>query len=267
MRGQCVDGHGEGVWGTRGPSRPGAGGPHVGFPLIPIDKAEIKRTYHRRVEQKPDSTDEQANRQWNALYGRARLMLDDDGVAQESRRKETAARKLKRAGLDAPPVDIALVKRTLLAYAATKRYSLALESTAATKDEMNLAYDLWPESKTVYEYVQRMRDEARSQDMEEVSDLAADKLKVLLRDDKGKCLVNAKLVMQTLERLDSKRFGEDVAKSNGAKRGGDGEPMVYQISNVQMNLIGGDAVRAALPSGGVVDVDAVVKALEGGGNG
>lgn len=201
--------------------------------------------------------------EWDALYARARLTLDDDGAAQERKRKEVAEKKLKRAGLDAPPVDLALVKRTLVEYARTKRYGLALESTAATKDEMNLAFDLWPEAKTVYEYVQRMRDAARSQDMEEVADLATDKLKTLLKDDKGKCLVNAKLVMQTLERLDRRRFGEDGAEAGGAKGGADGDPMVYQISNVQMNLIGSDAIRSALPSGGVVDVDTVVKVLEG----
>ena len=214
------------------------------------------------MEQRHNSTDER----WDALYGRARLTLDEDGVAAESRRRETAERKLKRAGLDAPPVNLDLVKRTLLEYARTKRYALALESTAATKDEMNLAYDLWPESKTVYEYVQRMRDAARSQEMDEVADLATDKLKVLLKDDKGKCLVNAKLVMGTLERLDRKRFLVDGAAKVAAKEGG-GDPMVYQISNVQMNLIGNDALRSALPAGGVVDVDAVVRALEGGSDG
>lgn len=214
------------------------------------------------MKQRHNSIDEQ----WDALYGRARLMLDEDGVAAESRRRETAERKLKRAGLDAPPVDLDLVKRTLLEYARTKRYALALESTAATKDEMNLAYDLWPESKTVYEYVQRMRDTARSQEMDEVADIATDKLKVLLRDDKGKCLVNAKLVMSTLERLDRKRFLVDGAAKVAAKDVGS-DPMVYQISNVQMNLIGNDALRSALPAGGVVDVDAVVRALEGGSDG
>ena len=131
---------------------------------------------------------------------------------------------------------------------------------------MNLAYDLWPESKTVYEYVQRMRDAARSQEMDEVADLATDKLKVLLKDDKGKCLVNPKLVMSTLERLDRKRFLVDGAAKVAAKEGGS-DPMVYQITNVQMNLTGNDALRAALPAGGVVDVDAVVRALEGGSDG
>lgn len=193
-------------------------------------------------------------------------MLDDDGEASFARRKETAARKLRRAGLDAPPIDVDLVKRTLLEYARTKRYVPALESTGATKDEMNIAYDLWPESQTVYEYVQRMRDAARSQEMDEVADLATDKLKTLLKDDKGKCLVNAKLVMSTLERLDRKRFLVDGAAKVAAKEGGS-DPMVYQISNVQMNLIGNDALRSALPAGGVVDVDAVVRALEGGSDG
>ena len=206
--------------------------------------------------------------EWDALYARARLVLDDDGVSAEERRKATAKRKLDRAGLEAPPVDIALVKRTLVEYARTKRYQLALDMTGIGKDDMNLAYDLWPESKTVYEYVQRMRNEERTREMDEVADLATDKLKVLLRDDKGKCMVNAKLVMQTLERLDRKRFGEDGGVGAGAKKdGGGGEPMVYQISNVQLNLFGTDAVKNAFPSGGVVDVDAVVKALEGGSDG
>lgn len=203
---------------------------------------------------------------WRELYSRARLMLDEEGAAREARRKEVAAKKLARAGLSAPPVDLGLVRRTLVRYAKTKRYVAALIEMGATKDEMNIAFDLWPEAKTVYEYVQRMRDEERTQDMEEVADLATDKLRALLNDDKGKCLVNAKLVMQTLERLDRKRFGEDaVGVGAGAKKEAGGDPMVYQISNVQLNLIGNDAIRKALPSGGTVDVDAVVKALEGGG--
>jgi hypothetical protein len=93
-------------------------------------------------------------------------------------------------------------------------------------------------------------------------DLATDKLKMLLKDDKGKCLVNAKLVMSTLERLDRKRYLVDGVTSGGGKKESNGDPMVYQITNVQMNLTGNDALRAALPAGGVVDVDAVVKALE-----
>jgi len=72
--------------------------------------------------------------------------------------------------------------------------------------------------------------------------------------------------MSTLERLDRKRFLVDGAAKVAAKEGGS-DPMVYQITNVQMNLTGNDALRAALPSGGVVDVDAVVRALEGGSDG
>lgn len=211
-----------------------------------------------------DKTAPKARSEWDALYGRARLMLDDDGAEQEAKRREVAAKKLRRAGLNAPPVDLDAVRRTLVEYARTKRYLLALESTGMSKDDMNLAYDLWPESKTVYEYVQRMRDKVRSQEMEEVVDIATDKMKVLLKDDKGKCLVNAKLVMQALERLDRKRFGEDQVGAGGARNGGEGrDPLVYQISNVQLNLVGTDAIRKALPAGGTVDVDAVVKALEG----
>lgn len=209
-----------------------------------------------------DKSPEKPKNMWDVLYARARLMLDDDGVAQEERRKETAKKKLARLGLEAPPVDIELVKRTLVEYAEMKRYHLALEVTRISKDDMNLAYDLWPEAKTVYEYVQRMRDEVRSQEMDEVADLATDKLKMLLKDDKGKCLVNAKLVMSTLERLDRKRFFVDGTTKAVAKDGGS-DPMVYQISNVQMNLVGNDALKSAFRGGGVVDVDAVVKALEG----
>lgn len=225
-----------------------------------MDKAAIKRFYHVGMAGVSDIDPE-----WDALYARARLVLDEDGVSAEQRRKETAARKLRRAGLDAPPVDVGLVKRTLVEYSRTKRYQLALDMTGIGKDDMNLAYDLWPESKTVYEYVQRMRNEERTREMDEVADLATDKLKVLLRDDKGKCMVNAKLVMQTLERLDRARFGEAAQDGGPDRKGAGGDPMVYQISNVQLNLIGTDAIRKALPAGGTVDVDAVVRALEGGG--
>lgn len=229
------------------------------------DKAGIKRVDNTGMAHDAQKTEID---EWDALYGRARLVLDEDGAAAEAKRKEVAAKKLRRAGLDAPPVDLGLVKRALVEYALTKRYLPSLESAGIGRDDMNLAYDLWPEAKTVYEYVRRMRDEVRGQEMEEVADLATDKLKALLRDDEGKCMVNAKLVMQTLERLDRKRFGEDQGGSGGARNGGgEGDPMVYQISNVQMNLIGSDALKTAFPSGGVVDVDSVVKALEGGTDG
>ncbi|MBO7688634.1 MAG: hypothetical protein J6V72_19810 [Kiritimatiellae bacterium] len=204
---------------------------------------------------------------WRELYARARLMLDEEGVAREERRKEVAAKKLRRAGLEAPPVDLGLVKRTLVSYAGCRRYGPALESTGAKREEMSLAYDLWPEAKTVYEYVQRMRDVERAQDADEALDLATDKLKTLLKDDRGECKVDARLVMQTLERLDRKRYLVETATPAGAKGGGAGSPMVYQVTNVQMNLTGSESLMAALPSGGVVDVDAVVKALEGSGDG
>ena len=190
-------------------------------------------------------------------------MLDDDEAAKEERRKVVAVKKLRRAGLESVPVDLDLVRRTLVEYAKTKRYRAALDSTGISKDDMNLAYDLWPESKTVYEYVQRMRDKVRSQEMEEVVDIATCKMKTLLEDDKGDCRVNAKLVMQTLERLDRGRFGEDKSNMCAPKKDGDGrDALVYQISNVQLNLVGTDAIRQAFPSGGTVDVEAVVKALE-----
>lgn len=253
-----------GVWGNRGPRRGGAGFARGGSRACRRhDKAGIKRVDNTGMAYDAQKTETG----WDALYGRARLVLDEDGAAAEAKRREVAAKKLRRAGLDAPPVDLGLVKRALVEYARTKRYLPALESAGVGRDDMNLAYDLWPEAKTVYEYVRRMRDEARGQEMEEVADLATDKLKTLLRDDEGKCMVNAKLVMQTLERLDRRRFGEDGSCADGAKGGGDGEPMVYQISNVQMNLIGSDALKTAFPSGGVVDVDSVVKALEGGTDG
>lgn len=205
------------------------------------------------------SKDEQKT--WDALLQRARMMLDDAGIEQERNRKEVAQKQLERAGMDEPPVDLAAVKRTLIVYSVTKRYNIALESGGASKDDMQMAYRLWPDAKTVLEYIQNMRDEQRTNDMEELELLATDALKALLKDSKGKNCVNPKLVMATLERLDRKRFGERTEDA-AAKKSGDNDPMVYQITNVQMNLTGNDALRAALPAGGVVDVEAVIKALE-----
>lgn len=204
---------------------------------------------------------ESEQEKWDALLQRARMMLDDAGIEQERKRKEVAKKQLERAGVDEPPVDLAAVKRVLIVYAATKRYNIALESGGATKDDMQMAFRLWPDAKTVLEYVQNMRDEQRTSDMEELELLATDALKALLKDSKGKNCVNPKLVMATLERLDRKRFGERTEDA-AAKKPGDNDPMVYQITNVQMNLTGNDALRAALPAGGVVDVEAVIKALE-----
>jgi hypothetical protein len=204
---------------------------------------------------------ESEQEKWDTLLQRARMMLDDAGIEQERKRKEVAKKQLERAGVDEPPVDLAAVKRVLIVYAATKRYNIALETGGATKDDMQMAFRLWPDAKTVLEYVQNMRDEQRTSDMEELELLATDALKALLKDSKGKNCVNPKLVMATLERLDRKRFGERTEDA-AAKKSGDNDPMVYQITNVQMNLTGNDALRAALPAGGVVDVEAVIKALE-----
>jgi hypothetical protein len=209
-------------------------------------------------------TDAEA-KEWEALLARARMMLDDAGVEQERKRHDVARKQLARAGLEAPPVDLDAVKRTLIAYSRTKRYAISLEAGGASKDDMQIAYRLWPDAKTVCEFVQAMRNEQRSLDMEEAVDLASDKLKTLLRDDKGKCMVNPKLVMSTLEKLDRARFGED---SGGVKSGtadGDNEPLVYKVTNVQINVHNDNKLVAdAFPSGGTVDVDAVVKALEAG---
>lgn len=204
---------------------------------------------------------ESEQEKWDALLQRARMMLDDAGIEQERKRKEVAKKQLERAGVDEPPVDLAAVKRVLIVYSVTKRYNLALESGGASKDDMQMAYRLWPDAKTVLEYIQNMRDEQRTNDMEELELLATDALKALLKDSKGTNGINPKLVMATLERLDRKRFGERTEDA-AAKKSGDNDPMVYQITNVQMNLTGNDALRAALPAGGVVDVEAVIKALE-----
>lgn len=212
---------------------------------------------------------EKDQKTWDALLQRARLMLDEAGVEQERKRKEVAEKQLKRAGMEEPPVDLDAVKRTLIVYSATKRYNLALESGGASKDDMQMAFRLWPDAKTVLEYVQNMRDEQRTSEMEELELLATDALKALLKDSKGKNCVNPKLVMATLERLDRKRFGEDRHNERSDIDGGGKDPMVYKITNVQMNLLGSrEDVVKAFPSGGVVDVESVVKALEAvGGEG
>ena len=84
-------------------------------------------------------SDKERERRWAELYVRAKMMLDDEGLAQEEKRKDVAAKKLRRAGLEAPPVDLQKVKATQLKYAECMKYSEAVKATGITKSDMACA--------------------------------------------------------------------------------------------------------------------------------
>ena len=63
-----------------------------------------------------DQSTNSDEKEWDALYARARLLLDDDGVAQEDKRKEVAKKKLERAGLDVPQATLLLQELADLGY-------------------------------------------------------------------------------------------------------------------------------------------------------
>lgn len=163
-------------------------------------------------------SENELEKRWAELYVRAKMMLDDEGLAQEEKRKDVAAKKLRRAGLEAPPVDLQKVKATLLKYAECMKYSEAVKATGIMKSDMACAFDLWPEAKTVEEYICRVRDEEYERKRADVVSGLREQMEKLALDDKGECKANIKAIMFGLQNLDRRRFGEAVSDGDDAER-------------------------------------------------
>ena len=178
---------------------------------------------------------------WDALYAQARMVLDDEGVEREEKRRAVAAKKLKRAGLEAPPVDLRKVKETLLEYSECLKYMDAVNKTGIARREMTAAFDLWAEAKTVEEYICRIRDEEYKRKRADVVTKLRDQLETLAMDDKGECHANVKAVLFGLERLD-KGFFSDPRNVEGI--GGDeGRALPGRGGGGILININGDAAR------------------------
>lgn len=190
---------------------------------------------------------------WETLLGDALLSLDEQEEAQYAKRLEVAAKKLRRMGLSAAPVDKAKVVRFLLAYLGTKRYRESLASAGLTFASALLAYDLWPESKTAMEYARRLKHREREEvGNDELVDAAREGLRRLVTDEE--CRLNQKAVTFTLERLSRKEFGEERGEVSGGPRA----TVNYNLPGLTVNLI--TAPAAALERIGAVSRPAAIPA-------
>lgn len=177
--------------------------------------------------------------EWDALWGRVQLMFDEDAEAVYNRRVEVAQKKLRRAGLTEPPLDMAKIKKALVRYSHTLRYSMALEEAGVSKLDMQTALDLWPMAKSAVEFLNKVRD--GTWEIESVEKVARyrEQLDKLATDDKGKCRASVKAVMFALGQMDRKHFGQAAGaqadeEDESAKRrtsGGGGGILVRVIGD------------------------------------
>ena len=199
-------------------------------------KSEVKRRYHSGV-----SEDEAIDREWDELWGRARMTFSDADEATYNKRVEVSLKKLKRAGLTEPPFDVRAVKRALVRYSHTLRYVMSCEEAGLSRVDMHVVLDLWPAAKSVVEFINRVRDTCYEQETPEKVARLREQLEKLATDDKGKCGASVKAVLFALERLDKKHFGDsrgaqEPAEDEERRRVGGGGGILFRIV--------GDAAKA-----------------------
>lgn len=110
--------------------------------------------------------------EWDVLWERARLSFEDADEDSYARRSATAAKKLKRAGLSAPPVDVDAAKRAICVYATNFVYNDALKQVGISHVDMATACDLVPEVAMAREYVRRLIRDVEDSDDESVAQTA-----------------------------------------------------------------------------------------------
>lgn len=161
-----------------------------------------------KVKNSELTDEEQA--EWASLWERTQLMFDAQKEESHKRRLATAEKKLKRMGMEEPPLDLSLIKRALLIYSRVHRYVKSLKDAGVEKRDMVLAFDLWPISKAVYEFLDWERSEIHDL---EVRDKREDLYSLAMNHAKEDPKVAAKM----LERMDRKNFGDDEDKSRGER--------------------------------------------------
>ena len=193
------------------------------------------------------------------LVERAMVLLDDAGVERLEKLRRVAAKKMRRAGMDRPPVDMRKVKETLVLYAGGMAYREAAERTWVNASDMHVAADLVPEVKVVMEYARECRHTMLAMENEDIVGAAQGALKAGLTDLSGETKVNAKLVELALSGLDRERFGDERVQAATDAR----PQTVYQITGIQINALPAAEMRRVLPSSGVVDVEKVLLEANG----
>lgn len=193
---------------------------------------------------------------WARLEKSMLLSLDEHEAESLERRRAAARRKLERFGLAEPPIDRVGVQRFLLAYSGLdKNQSKCLKEVGVSKDAVLTAYELWPESRLVMEYVRRRRDKSMEMDNEGLVENAVRGLDRMMTEDGLK--LNANAIMFALERLAPERFGAKKKVSEGEAQ------VVYNIPGLTLNMVVAPAeLPNAKPVGQVIEAE-VVKCLNG----
>ncbi len=185
--------------------------------------------------------------EWASLWERTRLMFDSQKEESHRRRLAAAEKKLKRMEMAEPPVDLSKIKRALLEFSRVHRYVKSLQTAGVEKRDMVLAFELWPISKAVYEFLDWERGEMHDLEVrdrrEELYDLA-------MNHARGDSKVAAKM----LERMDRKNFGDDEEKGRGER-----VQVNYNLPNLTLAWIspGGKALPVPQVPVQAIDVPAV----------
>lgn len=201
--------------GLGGPCAAGAGYARGG-PCSKDGKAEVKRCDNIGVN---EAEKKEIEAEWAKLWERVMLMFDEDAEAKYNLRCEVAKKKLKRAGLEEPPLDMLKIKKALVVYSRTLRYRLALDEADVSRLDMQTALDLWPAAKSAVEFVNKVRDGEWELESVEKVVRYREQLDKLATDDKGKCRASVKAVMFALGQMDRKHFGQ----ATGAQVDGEDE--------------------------------------------
>lgn len=193
---------------------------------------------------------------WARLEQSMLLSLDDHEIEGLERRRAAARRKLERFGLAEPPIDRVGVQRFLLEYSSlNSNQGECLKKVGVSKDAVLTAYELWPESRLVMEYVRRRRELVKEIDNEGLVDKAERGLERVMTEDGVK--LNANAIMFALERLAPERFGAKKKVAEGEAQ------VVYNIPGLTLNMVVAPSeLQNAKPTGPTIDAE-VVKCLNG----
>jgi hypothetical protein len=190
-------------------------------------KVQVKRQYNSGMNKLTKA--ELA--EWEELRGRMLTSLDDHDAESFEKFKATAAKKLRRRGLEEPPIDKAAVIRFLLLYGKLdKAQGKCIKESGIDKVMLLTAYELWPESHFVRNYIAKTLKKLHELENEDILEEARASLRKL--NTVNDCKLNAKSVLFTVAGLDRENFGKKEEGGGGAK-----QQIVYNIPNLTMNMI------------------------------
>lgn len=168
---------------------------------------------------------------WFRLCSNMFTSLDDIEAERYEKWCRTAAKKLRRVGLEEPPIDKAAVVRFLLKYAELKKsQGKCVAESKIDKVMLLTAYDLWPVCNFVRNYIADLLKQVHEIENDEILSEAREGLRRLNTDEE--CKLNAKTVMFTLAGLDKSSFAKKDEQSSSGK-----QQIVYNIPNLSLTMI------------------------------